>query len=166
MANFRGTAVKAKGVPGTLLTEKKDSGRISVSLQFKVEPGELGDDENGRPIKIGGQTVTWFSTITDKTRARTIESLELVGLPMAAAEKLISMAEAGQCGKTSTALVGTNVVALKCEIETYEGKTNTKVQWVNSLAGRRTKASQAEELDLGDVLQAAPKAGIDEDIPF
>ena len=162
---FRGDSIKAKGVPGTLMTGRKDSGRISVSAQFQMLDGEKARDEDGRIIDVGGETLTWFSTITDKTRARTIESMVLAGLPEVVAEKMISMAEAGKTGKTSRPEFGTQTVSLKCKIDTYEGRARTKIEWVNSLTSRRGAAANAEELDFGDIAPA-PARQRDADDPY
>jgi len=165
---FSGDAIKAKGVPGSLMTERKEkTGRVSVSAQFKMEPGETAYDEDGREINVGGQVLTWYSTITDKTRARTIESMVLAGLPENVAEKMIIMAEAGKCGKTSLPQFGTQVVALKCKIDDYDGKERTKIEWVNSPTGLYGKRAQAEELDFGDIApSSAPTQSRDADDPY
>lgn len=149
---FETDGVLARGVPGTLMTEQKSSGRISVSAQFKINSGQKANDDQGREVSVAGNTLTWFSTVSEKTRQRTIESMMYAGLSEQAAERVIELAEAGRCGKVPEKYgFGSRDVSLYCQIEEYEGKKQTRVAWVNQSGGRRSKAADLEELDLGDV---------------
>lgn len=96
---FESDGVLARGVNGTLMTEQKASGRVSVSAQFKINSGQKANDDQGREVSVAGTTLTWFSTISEKTRQRTIESMAFAGLSMEAAERIIDLAESGRCGK-------------------------------------------------------------------
>lgn len=149
---FDTDGVLARGVNGTLMTEEKKSGKISVSAQFKILPGQKATDENGREISVAGTTLTWFSTVSEKTRQRTIESMHFAGLSMEAAERIIDLAESGRCGKVPEKYgFGSKDVSLNCQIDTYEGKSNTRIAWVNKPGSRKNRADDLEELDLGDV---------------
>lgn len=170
---FETDGVLARGVNGTLMTEQKSSGRVSVSAQFKINAGQKANDDQGREVSVAGSTLTWFSTVSEKTRQRTIESLVFAGLPEATAERIIEMAESGRCGKVPEKYgFGSKDVSLACSIETYEGRTNTRVGWVNKPGGRKSKAADLEELDLGDVPVASSSGdhdsndGRDQDDPF
>ncbi len=148
---FQSGGVRAKGVAGTLLTEKKASGRISVSAQFKMEAGEKADDEKGRPIEVGGTTLTWFATVTEKTRDRVVQSLTYAGCSDTVAERVIGAAEEGNCGKIPERFgFGEKVVSLDCSIDTYEGKTRTKINWVNNENGSRVANAPLVDLGLGN----------------
>lgn len=149
---FETDGVLARGVNGTLMTEMKSSGRVSVSAQFKISTGQKANDDQGREVSVAGTTLTWFSTVSEKTRQRTIESMVFAGLSEAAAERVIEMAESGRCGKVPEKYgFGGADVSLACSIEEYDGKMNTRVAWVNRPGGRKSKAADLEELDLGDV---------------
>lgn len=149
---FETQGVLAKGVQGTLMTELKEkTGRVSVSGQFKIEEKQKATDDQGREVSVAGTVLTWFSTITDKTRERTIESMVLSGLTQEAAERIIALAEGGKTGKVPDKFgFGTKQVSLACEINEYDGKTFTRISWVNNPAGRKSRAADLEELDLGD----------------
>ena len=169
---FESDGVLARGVPGTLMTETKSSGRVSVSAQFKINAGQKANDDQGREVSVAGTTLTWFSTVSEKTRQRTIESIAMSGLSPEAAERIIELAESGRCGKVPEKYgFGSRDVSLACSIQTYEGKTNTRIAWVNSAAGRKSRTADLEELDLGDVplaSSASENSGAvrDNDDPF
>lgn len=172
MATLFSGDVTAKGVPGTLMTEKKENGKISISASFTVGEKQEGHDKDGRKVSVAGQKLTWYSTLTEKTRARSVESLILCGLSEAAAERVIAKAEEGVFGKIADKFgFGTREVSLNCAIDTYNGKSNTKVNWINAPGGRRSKAADAPVLDLGDDVAAEPgngtaSGGPDKDDPF
>lgn len=157
MAKLFNGLVAAKGKPDSLLTERKSSGRISVSAQFTVESDQRGSDERGRSIEVGGSTVTAFLTVTDKTRKRIIESLTYCGMSEQAAQRVIETAEEGMCGKIPSRFgFGTQVCELDCEISTFDGKTNTKVNWINPIGGGGRRGKDAPEVDLG-ISEAKPR---------
>lgn len=152
MKLFDTDGVLARGVPGTLMTELKSSGRVSVSAQFKINSGGKANDDQGREISVAGVVLIWFSTVSEKTRQRTIESMVYAGLSEQAAERVIELAESGHCGRVPDKYgFGQRDVSLACSIESYEGKESTRVAWVNQPGGRRSKAADLKELDLGDV---------------
>lgn len=161
--------VSAFGVPGTLMTEQKGSGRISVSAQFKIAAKQTATDDQGREVSVANTTLTWFSTVSEKTRERTIESMILAGLSEEAAYRVMELAESGRCGKVPEKYgFGQTEVSLACSIDEYEGKRNTRVQWVNKPGKRKSRADELEELDLGDVPVAsgADTRVRDQDDPF
>jgi len=166
---FETDGVLAKGVNGTLMTELKSSGRVSVSAQFKIVSGQKANDADGREVSVAGTTLTWFSTVSEKTRQRTIESMVYAGLSELAAERVIELAESGQCGKVGERYgFGSKEVSLACTIEMYEGKQQTRISWVNQPGGRRSKAADLKELDLGDVPteSSSESSTRDNDDPF
>ncbi len=149
---FDTDGVLARGVNGTLMTERKSNGNISVSAQFKISDGQKATDEDGREISVANTTLTWFSTISEKTRQRTIESMHFAGLSMEAAERVIDLAESGRCGKVPEKFgFGSRDVSLNCSIDTYQGKSSTRIAWVNKPGSRKSRADDVEELDLGDI---------------
>lgn len=152
MAKLFQGEVMAKAVPDSLMTERKASGKISVSMMLKVEAGEKADDDKGRQTEVGGSTLSAYLTVTEKTRARVIESLEHCGLSNEVATRVIETAEGGQCGSVKAAAkfgFGSQPVQLVCEIDTYGDKKSTKVQWINSATGGRRRNVDAPEVDLG-----------------
>lgn len=95
------------------LGETKD-GKEQVAVTFAlVVPAGAPPPEHS--------TVTWFGYFTEKTWARTIESLQ-------------------HCGWKSDDLsdlsgLDANEVELVIDEEEYDGKTQTKVRWVNKAGG-------------------------------
>lgn len=157
---FETQGVLAKGVNGTLMTELKEkTGRVSVSGQFKIEEKQKATDDQGREVSVAGTVLTWFSTITEKTRTRTIESMVLSGLTQEAAERIIALAESGRAGKVPEKYgFGSKQVSLACEINEYDDKRNTRISWVNNPAGRKSRAADLPELDLGDDIPTVSSA--------
>lgn len=95
---------------GAALGETK-GGKEQVAVEFELLTDDL----------TPGQRITWFGYFTEKTTARTIESLRI-------------------CGWTGSDLtdlegIGANEVELVVENEEWEGKTRAKVQWVNKAGG-------------------------------
>lgn len=90
---------------------KTEKGGRQVAVRF-----ETLDDE-GR----SGASITWYGYFTDKTRERTLESLQHCGWE----------------GDDITDLSGIerNEVQLVVEHEEYEGKVRAKVAWVNRPGG-------------------------------
>jgi len=68
-------------------------------------------------FKVGDDTIDWYGYFTEKTEARTLDSLMLCGWD-------------GQDFVTFNGITK-NDVNIVCENEDYEGKTRVKVQWVN-----------------------------------
>jgi hypothetical protein len=106
-----------------------------------IEPGkylakcvraELGETKTGKPQVIlefevvgdnawAGMTITAYSFLTDAAMDRTLESLRY-------------------CGWTGNDIndlsgVMTNEVEIVVEEETYEGKTHSRVKWINRIGG-------------------------------
>ncbi len=82
------------------------TGKEQIAVLFELVEGELA-----------GQTITWFGYFTDNTLDRTLDSLR-------------------HCGWQSDSLadldhLDTNEVEVVVEEDTYEGKTRSKVRWVN-----------------------------------
>lgn len=82
------------------------TGKEQIAVLFELADGELA-----------GQTITWFGYFTDNTLDRTLDSLR-------------------HCGWQSDSLadldhLDTNEVEIVVEEDTYEGKTRSKVRWVN-----------------------------------
>ena len=77
-------------------------------------------DESDAP---SGQTITWIGFFSEKTEARTIESVGHCGWDMAT-------------GPSNAHRVADNVVELDIQNEEYEGKVRTKVQWVNRIGAK------------------------------
>jgi hypothetical protein len=82
-----------------------------------------------------GTYVYWRGFMTDKTWARTVEALKYCGWDGADFGSLFN--EEADNG------MGTSDVELVLEEEEYEGKTVTKVKWVNALGGAPMKVQGA-----------------------
>ena len=91
------------------------NGKEQIAITF-----DLLDGENDAPT---GHTITWFGFFTEKTEARTVESVGHCGWDMAT-------------GPTNAHRVADNVVELVIEDEEYEGKVRTKVQWINRIGAK------------------------------
>lgn len=82
------------------------TGKEQIAVLFEITSGPHA-----------GKSITWFGYFTDQTVDRTLESLR-------------------HCGWDSDSLadldgLGENEVVLVVEDETYEGKTRSRVKWVN-----------------------------------
>lgn len=96
------------------------TGKEQVAVIFKIlAPG------------FEGKHITWFGYFTDKTADRTIESLRICGW----------------AGSDLSDLSGidTNEVELVIANEEYEGKTISKVRWVNRAGGVGLAAPMSPE---------------------
>jgi hypothetical protein len=149
--NFEGE-VKARGVNGTLMSEAGSATAKGpqVSARFKMEPGQKGRDERGKPLEVGGVELAWYATVTENTRERIIDGLVNAGLRRAVARQFIENTEAGNYGKAPLAAgFGSKVCSLTVEIDEYKGKKKTKIQWINGPeGGRESKAQNAPEMKL------------------
>jgi hypothetical protein len=117
------------------------TGKEQIGVMFAI----VGGEHDGRHI-------TWFGYFTDNTVDRTIESLR-------------------HCGWSSDSLteldtLDTNEVELVVEDEYYEGKTRSRVKWVNRPSRLQMKgpmsAGQAQEFAqrlMGRVIAHKQKAG-------
>ena len=77
-------------------------------------------DESDAP---SGQTITWIGFFSEKTEARTVESVGHCGWDMAT-------------GPSNAHRVADNVVELVIEDEPYEGKSYLRVKWINRIGAR------------------------------
>jgi hypothetical protein len=92
-----------------------DTGKEQIAVQFEI----LTPDADIRRI-------TWFGYFTEKTMERTIQSLRYCGWQ---GDDLSNLSD-----------LDLNEVELVIDDETYEGKTRTKVKWVNRGGGLALKA--------------------------
>lgn len=120
----------------------------------------LGKSSTGTPHiavvfeDINNDRITWYGYLTDAALARTIESLGILGWdPHAHDGKIDSLNGTGL-------LVGAEA-EIVVEMETYEGKTNPKVKWVNEIGGRLNSMDDHEATafaaDLRRKILSAPK---------
>lgn len=108
----------------------------------KASSGILGETSGGKPevavafnILTEGAThtqLTWHGYFTEATQERTIESLRIAGF---AGDDLTAF-EGGYDFPSDAP-----EVELVVEDEEYEGKTRTKVQWVNRAGGPAVKTA-------------------------
>jgi hypothetical protein len=99
---------------------------LAGTHRARAEEWQLGVSSTGKE-QIGvmfqligaheGKHITWFGYFTDNTVDRTLESLRHCGWDSDNLAELDSL--------------GANEVELVIEDETYEGKTRSKVKWVN-----------------------------------
>lgn len=93
---------------------------------------ELGETKKGDPQvavtfriiddgEAAGQELTWYGYFTEKTKARTLESL----------------VHAGWDGDDIDTLdgLGTTEVSIVVAHEEYNGRTSARIQWVNAIGG-------------------------------
>lgn len=90
------------------------NGNEQIAITFDIL------DEGDGPT---GHTITWIGFFTEKTEARTVESVGHCGWDMA-------------LGPTHADRVADNVVELVIEDEPYEGKSYVKVKWINRIGAR------------------------------
>lgn len=90
------------------------TGKEQIAVMFQL----IGGPHDGKHI-------TWFGYFTDNTVDRTLESLRHCGWDSDSIAELDSL--------------GANEVELVIEDETYEGKTRSKVKWVNRVSRLQMK---------------------------
>jgi hypothetical protein len=116
--------LRAKAINTTTGESEKGSRFVAVGM-------EIVDDEN-----FAGETITWLGYLTEKTTARTVESLQHMGY------QGDDLGQFEDAGADACAELLPIVVDLVCEPEEYEGKWTLKVQWVNRSGGGRFKAKK------------------------
>lgn len=163
MANLFEGEFKAIGVKESLQSKAgKEGGKgPEISAQFKVQEGEHGTDERGAKVSVGGKTLTWYATLTEKTRDRIEEGLKNFGMKDAWVKAFLDKAEGGQFGSVKNPKCGFGDVvgSLSVEIDEYQGKKKSKIQWLNAADGGGRK--RMDEIDLeveddGDEASDAP----------
>jgi hypothetical protein len=98
------------------------TGKEQVAVMFQL----VGGAHDGKHI-------TWFGYFTDSTVDRTLESMRHCGWDSDSIADLDSL--------------GANEVELVIEDETYEGKTRSKVKWVN----RVSRLQMKEQMNVSQV---------------
>lgn len=98
---------------------RSENGNTQIAVGFVI------DDPN-----YAGETITWIGHFTDKTAARTIESLQIAGW---------QGDDVSELDEVPASSVLPNAVSLTCEGEEYQGEWSVKVQWVNRPGGPRFK---------------------------
>ena len=146
--NFTGE-VKARGVNGTLMSEAGSATAKGpqISARFKIESGQKAKDERGKPYEASGVELTWYATLTEKTRDRIEEHLKNTGMKDAWVKAFLDKAEGGQFGSVKNPKCGFGdvVCSLSVEIDEYQGKKKSKIQWINNADGGRKRM---DEIDL------------------
>lgn len=114
---MRGT-YKAKAKSWGLGESGTGKEQVAVSFDILTEGAELPN-------------ITWYGYFTEETMARTVESLRICGWK----------------GDDLSVLDGldANEVDLVIDEEVYEGKTQTKVKWINRSGGLALKAPLSDE---------------------
>jgi hypothetical protein len=104
------------------------NGKEQVAVLFEITQGEHA-----------GQVITWFGFFTEQTTERTLDSLR----------------HCGWDGNDFVSLAGldANEVELVINEETYEGKTHSRVQWVN----RPARLALREQMNAGALASFAAK---------
>lgn len=108
--NYTARAVPQKTEDGPKYAQlglSKNSGTKQVLMMFQIESG---------PFK--GETLPWFGYFTKDAAKRTVESLRLCGLK-------------GQDIFAVESQRLDNKVSITVEVGEYEGKTRSRVAWVN-----------------------------------
>ncbi len=104
---------KAVAVEAQLGKSTNDNPQVAVTFRFTEGPNE-------------NKRITWYGFFTEKTTKRTIASLRYCGWRGNDLSDLSSMLFDSDTSQT---------VELDLQTDTYEGKTRTRVQWVNRLGG-------------------------------
>lgn len=151
MANLHEGEYKAIGVKESLQSKEGKAGGKGpeINAQFKIQEGEHGTDERGAKVSVGGKTLTWYATLTEKTRDRIEEGLKNFGMKDAWVKAFLDKAEGGQFGSVKNPKCGFGDVvgSLSVEIDEYLGKKKSKIQWLNAAdGGGRNK--RMDEIDL------------------
>jgi hypothetical protein len=106
------------------------TGTDQVAVEFEIVDGE----EKGRRI-------TWYGYFTEKTEERTVEALRIMGWTGGDIAQLNGL--------------DANEVELVIEIDEYDGKERSKVQWVNRVGGLalKNRLDPARRAQLADRLR-------------
>lgn len=151
MANLHEGEYKSVGVKESLQSKEGKAGGKGpeISAQFKVQEGEFGTDERGAKVSVGGKTLTWYTTLTEKTRDRIEEGLKNFGMKDAWVKAFLDKAEGGQFGSVKNPKCGFGDVvgSLSIEIDEYQGKKKAKIQWLNAADGGG-RSKRMDEIDL------------------
>jgi hypothetical protein len=91
-----------------------------IAVRFEILDGEFA-----------GHFITWFGYFSDAARDRTMEALRTCGWN---GDDILALTGMGSCK-----------VSLVIEDEHYQGKTHSKVRWVNRLGGGVKMASTMDE---------------------
>jgi hypothetical protein len=110
-----------------------DKGTEQVAIEFEIVEGE-----------DAGEFITWYGFFTDDTEDRTLESLR----------------NCGWQGDDVTDLqgVGSRKVQLVIEDESYQGKTHSRVRWVNRVGGNGVRLKKTMAPDTKRMLAARLRA--------
>ena len=109
---------RARAIACSFGVAKSGTHQIAVTCELLA----LDDENVDAPT---GDEITWIGSFTDKTTARTIESLGNFGWLGDDLSELDNLDAAG-CARLMN-----EVVDLVCEPEEYEGAWQLKVRWVN-----------------------------------
>lgn len=96
------------------------TGKEQVAVEFEILPFADG------PGEFAGQSITAFMFFTEKTLARTVESLRHCGWVGDDLAELPALAADGKLSQE---------VEIVVDHEEYEGKVSAKVKWVNKPGG-------------------------------
>ena len=110
---------RARAIAAAFGISSKGTNQIAITC-------EIVDHE-----QFAGETIAWLGHFTDKTTARTIESLQHMGF---ASDDLSLLEDVS--GQEAADLLP-NVVEIVCEPEEYDGQWQLKVRWVNRPGGGR-----------------------------
>jgi len=98
------------------------AGAPQIAVTFRI----IDDDQ---PEAVGAELV-WYGYFTEKAKARTLESLVHAGWDGDDIEELAGL--------------GTTEVNIVVELDTYNGRTRPKVQWVNAIGGSALQKTMDE----------------------
>lgn len=94
------------------------TGKAQVGVEFEILEGE-----------DAGEFITWYGFFTDDTEQRTLEALRYAGWQ---GDDLLDLKG-----------MGTRRVVLIVEEESYQGKTHSRVRWVNRFGGNGVRMAKA-----------------------
>lgn len=147
-------AWRAKAISADFGRTAKSSEQVAVLLEFLDGPNQ-------------SQRITWYGYFTEKTADRTLESLMIAGWDGDDLYELVGL--------------GTTDFEAVVEEDTYEGKTRTKVQWINRMYGNtpamKQKLNDGEKRAFAERMKgralalkqnqpAPPAADAGDDLPF
>ena len=122
---------------------------VPGTFTARAVEGALGETSNGSPqiavelqvLDDGytGETITWFGYFTEKTTARTMESLRILGWKTDDLSNLDGITE--------------NEVKIVVVEDEYDGKTRLKVNWINRPGGLALKSPMTPDKARGFAAQ-------------
>lgn len=134
MANFPNGTYPAIAIPEQSALGEASTGTPCVEVMFQIQG----------PADYYGQTIVWYGYLSEGAMKSTVKGLRACGWQGDNLEDLST--------------VGANQVELVIENEEYDGKTRSKVRWVNQPGGNRVLLDPSKKKSIAAQLRGQIRA--------